>query len=848
MGSPDWVEQAVRQCVRADHTVAGGSVWLLVRPDGAVLPDHGWKLHISSRTSSFPELVERLLPLLVAEGCMFKLARSQQVLRELNDGHTAPTSVGKAFTVYPDQQRVREIGLRLAETLRGHEGPRVLSDRRVLETAPVYYRYGPLAIRRSDDARGRMLTRLDGPAGEEFDTLAGLSYRQPSWVEDPFVDVRPQPDAGPEPDHGHGDIVLGGRYRVVVGLREAAQGNVYRAIDERTGRHVVVKQARAFVAEYGEGNDSRLRLRNERRVLQALDGVAGVPRFIDHFRYGDDEFLVTSDCGPLTLANDVRQNGPYCTGPGTGARDLDRLAAELARILLAVHERGVVMRDLTPANVVISDGVSVIDFGLAAHDGLHLPGMTPGYAPARQVRDEPPQDTDDMHTLGMTLLFAATGLHPVALGDDPELPLTRALQMVSRYFGGSPSGTMAAIVDLLGDDQQARTALQGLAAGNDRRPARLSSTPLPAVTAELAAEVTDNLLGDLLESVGRVLETAGDTQAGHDASIYSGSAGIGLELLRHPHRTGAEQRVRELAAFTMRTTAKVRPQPGLFTGVTGTDMFLQEAVARGISLTNWSGRSLPPPQGELEKPDLLDGNAGIGLGHLYFYRLSGDPADLEVARRCARAVSAEQPLGSHTTPGQADQSAGRAHGLAGVAELLLGLAEETGEEWARQAAADHVHRLAERFRTLIFEAQDPAAEPMTVSWCRGLPGIGKTLLHAGTVLGDPSLTDLARQAADVCVARIPRLSKLGRCCGAAGLGDYLLDLAALEGSERFLQSASDLAAHLLLRSAGPPSHPRFFDPGDPLHRSLSWAQGLTGILAFFRRLAYGGASCLPAVG
>ncbi|MBN6050411.1 hypothetical protein JYK22_00585 [Nonomuraea sp. RK-328] len=93
-----------------------------------------------------------------------------------------------------------------------------------------------------------------------------------------------------------------------------------------------------------------------------------------------------------------------------------------------MHERGVMMRDLSPANVVMGDGASIIDFGLASYDGLHLSGMTPGYAPARQVRGEPPRDTDDFHTLGMTLLFAATGLHPVTLGDDPELPRTGALQ------------------------------------------------------------------------------------------------------------------------------------------------------------------------------------------------------------------------------------------------------------------------------------------------------------------------------------------------------------------------------------------------------------------------------------
>jgi serine/threonine protein kinase len=841
IGSPGWVERTIGQYAGADYTVTRGPVWLVAKPDGAVLLEHGWKLHVSSRASEFPALVEKLLPLLVAEGCIFKLARSQHVLHELNDGRIAPASVGKAFTVYPDQQRVRELGLRLAWTLRGHSGPRVLSDRRVSAKAPVYYRYGPFSTRRSSDARGRPVTRLHGPDSEEFDALAGLSYRQPSWVADPFTGARP------EPDRDRGDVLLDGRYRVVVGIREAAEGNVYRAIDQRDNRRVVVKQARALVAEHGDRNDSRLRLRNERRILQALDGVAGVPRFIDHFRYGDDEFLVTSDCGPRTLAEDVRQNGPYRLGSGTGARTLDRLVAELARILIAVHERGVIMRDLSPNNVLVGDGTSIIDFGLSAHDGLHLPGRTPGYAPARQARDETPRDTDDLHALGMTLLFALTDLHPVTLGDDPQLPRTRALQTVSRYYDRTPSATMSAIVDLLGDDERrARTAVRRVASGDSSRPASLPSLSTPVVTPEIAAEVTNSLVCDLLDLVDKVLEAPDDAQAANDVSVYSGSAGIGLELLHHRHRPAAERKVRELAAFTVRAAARMSPQPGLFSGLTGTDMFLQEAGDCGIGITSWSGRSLPPPDWKYEASDLTDGNTGVGLGHLYFYRVSGDPADLEVAWRCARAVSVEPPPGRSSASGEADETAGRAHGLAGAAELLLSVAEETGEAWALETAAACVRHLSERTRTLILEAKDPAAEPMTVGWCRGLSGIGQTLLHASTVLGDAFLADLARQAADVCIVRIPRLSSLGQCCGAAGVGNYLLNLAVAEQSERYWEAARDLATHLLLRSAGPPTRPSFFAPDASLDRSLSWAQGLPGILAFFRRLADGGAECIPA--
>ncbi|MDR8412898.1 hypothetical protein MTP10_29720 [Nonomuraea sp. 3-1Str] len=447
-----------------------------MRPDGVPLPDHGWKLHVSSRSATYSELVEKLVPLLLAEGCVFKLARSHQVLDRLNNGYSAPASVGKAFTIYPDQRRVRGLGLELAELLRGHPGPRVLSDRRVDQDSPVYYRYGPFRKAGDSGARGRFAARIDGPGGEEFEGRAGLHYEQPAWVVDPFTGLRPGEESAPEEP-----AVLGHHYRVVEGIFESARGNVYRAVDQRDGTYVVIKQARALVDETATSGDIRMRLRNERRVLQALKDCPGVPRFLDHFRHGQDEFLVTSDAGPVNLAEDVARNGPYPIDAHPGARDrrrLETLARRLARILLDLHARGVVMRDLAPKNVVIDgDRVSVVDFGVAGYDGLHLPGGTHGYAPARQRRDEPPRDTDDLHALAMTLLFATWHMRPVTPEDDSDLPREHALQAIRSAHGEEPAGVIGVIADLLGDEHTARTALRRLAAGELPIPRTAESPP-----------------------------------------------------------------------------------------------------------------------------------------------------------------------------------------------------------------------------------------------------------------------------------------------------------------------------------------------------------------------------------
>jgi tRNA A-37 threonylcarbamoyl transferase component Bud32 len=817
----------------------------MVTPDGSAGVEHGWKLHVSSRSATFPDLVETILPVLAAEGCAFKLARSCGVLAELNDGLTSPATVGKAVTVYPDQRRVRELGLTLAALLAGRPGPRILSDRQVTRSAPVYYRYGPFEASWESGERGRLTHVLHGPGGQVFDGAAELVYRQPSWAVDPFTGAIGDggSSAGPQ--------ILGGHYQVTAGLRQAACGNVYTAVDARDGAAVVIKQARALVSEDRQQADTRLRLRNERRVLQALAGVAGIPQFVDHFRHADDEFLVISDCGPANLTEDVLGHGAYRTGPG-GTRSLGTLAAGLARILSQVHQRGVIMRDLSPKNVVISrtGEPSIIDFGIAAYDGLHLDGATPGYAPARQRRGAAPEIADDYFALGMTLLFAATAMDPVSAGDDPALPRQRALQTIAAVYGASPPEIIRMAADLIGSGEQAAADAFGyLVSGESgRRPVPVGSLPAaPVLTADIAAEAADSLLEDLLRQAEQLLDTPPGQRAAHDASIYQGSAGIGLELLHHMSDSRAVHLLAGLAAFSAQAAERAKLAPGLIIGTTGVEIFLRQAATSGIAVPR-AATSAPGPDWQPDGDDLMVGAAGVGLGQLWLSR-SGEPAQLASAVRCGHGIlSGTTPAtpvgGGATLVAGLDPAAGRAHGLAGVTEFLLALAARTGDENVLAAAADRASQLAERTQPLIQQTTQLTAGPMAVSWCQGLAGIGPVLALAGVVLADTALTSLAWQAADACIAYLPRLGITGRCCGAAGVGTFLLDLAITGQDERYWDAAERVGTQILLRSAGTPGHPVFTPSPDD--SSAGWASGLAGLLPLFRRLANrGGSDSLP---
>ncbi|NUP52722.1 MAG: protein kinase/lanthionine synthetase C family protein [Catenulispora sp.] len=835
-----------------------GPVWLLVRPHGADLPRQGWKLHVSARVATLAATADAIVPALLAEGCAFKIARSGDALARLNDGTTTPSSIGKAFTVYPDQDRVRDVGLLLARLLRGRAAPRVLSDRRVSPDAPVYYRYGPIDKPWTADAQGRLVMTLTGPDGQEFPALATLRYRQPPWTVDPFTG---EPGGRDRPRRPDPPARLGDHFQVDGGIVHAGRGDVLRAVDLRDGGRVIVKQSRALVDEGEDGVDTRLRVRNERRVLAVLAGVEGVAGFVDHFRADADEFLVTRDVGRFNLADDVMEHGRYAAADeideadpsgATPGRTLEALARRLATVILAVHDRGVLIRDLNPRNVVIGpDGAAtLIDLGLAGLNGLHLPGGTSGYSSARQFRQQEPTTGDDLLALGTTLVYAWSALPPVVLSGDADEPRRAAMRMIRARRGPAPDGVIGLICDLLSmDEARTHQAAARMAAG-EFTAAGPTRTPLPRPTAvadTLLTEITANLLTDLMAQTRAVLtEIPRSEKAAVDSCVYRGAAGIGLELLEHLDTPGTAELTAELVRFGEQGADTVRLGTGLWTGRTGLDYFRLSALRRLPAHTvELTGGISTDTDWKPEYCDLISGAAGVGLGHLLLHDLDGRPEHLDLARRCADHVLANTaPTETDTTsalPEAAgvEPATGKGHGLAGTVDALTAIAARLADPGLLAAADDRARDLLHRCDRLVAKAQRPTTAPLAASWCQGLSGIAGSLLTAGEHLDDPRYTAGARRAADACIALIPRIDKPIQCCGLAGIGNMLIDVATHDDDEKYWTAARTVVSQMLLRSAGPADHPMFIKD-NPTEYTASWAYGLAGILSFFRRLSRGG--------
>lgn len=257
--------------------------WLRVAKNGVELPGQGWKLHVSAISEDAPEVLRRAAEVLFARGCAFTFAATPQNVRKLNSRLTPRGSAGKFLTAYP-VTGVLVIAAELDEATAGLRGPRILSDRPVCDGSLVHYRYGSFVPRFHLYDSGSYEPILLDPDGKPVLDRRDAWFSPPPWA--PALSNAPVRRKAPE------QVLIAGRYTVRSAIRHSNKGGVFRATDAETGTEVAVKQGRAHVGELPGGGDVRDLLRNEARILRALDETGLAPGFVDLVDSAEHTFLV----------------------------------------------------------------------------------------------------------------------------------------------------------------------------------------------------------------------------------------------------------------------------------------------------------------------------------------------------------------------------------------------------------------------------------------------------------------------------------------------------------------------------------------------------------------------------
>jgi serine/threonine-protein kinase len=209
---------------------------------------------------------------------------------------------------------------------------------------------------------------------------------------------------------------VGGRYRLEDPIASGGMGDVWRAADELLGRQVAVK-----ILKPGFGDDAsfRLRFRAEARASASLShpGVATVYDYGEQVAGGIHTAYLVMELVPgeplsALLARQVTIDP---------ARTMD-VVAQTAGALQAAHDRGIVHRDVKPANLLVRpDGsIKITDFGIArAADAMALTqtGMllgTVAYMSPEQLNGLTATPASDLYSLGVVAYLCLSGRTPFA--------------------------------------------------------------------------------------------------------------------------------------------------------------------------------------------------------------------------------------------------------------------------------------------------------------------------------------------------------------------------------------------------------------------------------------------------
>ncbi|WP_084336852.1 serine/threonine-protein kinase [Actinomadura oligospora] len=253
--------------------------------------------------------------------------------------------------------------------------------------------------------------------------------------------------------------ILGARYRLDAPLGRGGMGEVWRATDERLRRSVAVKLIRA---EIGDDERTSARLLREAETAGTLQhpGITVVHDVGEHREAGVRVLYLVME---LLEGRDLRAVLDGAPG-GMPVPRAASLTAQVADALAAAHARGVVHRDVKPANLFLlpGDRVKICDFGIAhladAATRLTMEGGsvgTPRYMAPEQFTGGESGPRSDLYSLGCVLHELLTGAPPFA-GTGAHLMYQHMHEPPPPLPPHVPEGLGRLVQDLLAKDPAAR--------------------------------------------------------------------------------------------------------------------------------------------------------------------------------------------------------------------------------------------------------------------------------------------------------------------------------------------------------------------------------------------------------
>lgn len=662
--------------VRRGWSVVHTRGWVQCAPPGARLPDSGWKAHVSAAPGEFEAVVGVLRDVAVRHGLVFKfLPTSTDALNNVSKGTLRSVS-GKLGCVYAvDAETLGSVVEALRIGLKGFDGPDILTDLRC-GPEPVFIRYGAFAETWCFHEGERRLG-LHDPEGRVVVDVGRAKWGLPSWVglppwAEPYVQQRR-------------DRMTNLPCSLRRALHFSNAGGVYEGEMRGTGEVVLVKEGRPLTGFDSDGRDAAERLASEHAVLKSLQGTALVPRDLGFHRGSRHVYLLRELLQGETAVERYATAWPWHHSADPSAVERVRhltWAAELLestrQLLSTVHERDLLVHDLHPGNLFLTDdGVKLFDLETltSADRSGPPPVIVPDYLAPEGTRGLD-RDRFAFRVLAHALLSPSVG----GWNTPGRRPWIR--RWIADHFGDravqqidtrAPFGDFDPVAPGRPMDQVVRQAHSRAVSGTQytHDPEDMS------LGRGLAGVVMADALhpdGHPPEGALATLQGALATLAATDPSLGTGAAGLVLALTVAGHEP-------DLDDWSRRTRKLIRHrsvEPHLWHGLAG--IAVAAAVAR--QTIGWQGADELLADLHPQLSSIVPGGTG-GRGLLLGD--AGLALTWSILDRCGVPGSADRARSFLEAPGVGPE--GLRGGLEGVGGWFLAVGQAPEQVWAELAPA-----------------------------------------------------------------------------------------------------------------------------------------------------------------
>ncbi|WYF03499.1 class III lanthionine synthetase LanKC [Bacillus velezensis] len=342
------------------------SVWKYYHVKGVSLPEQGWKIHLTSLLEDAQSVLDRVARFCMGKKIEFKHLKDMHSFINMNSKNANRASSGKFITVYPANEEIFvELLQDLSEITKDFKkGPYILSDKRWKNTN-VFYRYGGFKLIFNE--YGEHCIRDE--SGNLIKDQRTPFYQTPDFVKDfdDYLNTINHSDDSEQQGESHL-----AKYDIITALSYSNAGGVYLATRKKDNLKVILKEARPNAGLDGGPRDALERQKIEYDTLKKLKNIHGVVNLIEYFQEWEHYFLVEEFIEGRDLRQWIAQEYPFFRDEDgdsicNHAKNIKKILLQLFALIDQMHNNGVAMGDLQPANVMVTEDltVKIIDFETA---------------------------------------------------------------------------------------------------------------------------------------------------------------------------------------------------------------------------------------------------------------------------------------------------------------------------------------------------------------------------------------------------------------------------------------------------------------------------------------------------